>query len=407
MDTQLAWRNIWRNPRRTAVILVAVVIGVWSMICIAALMRGIVGGMVKNGIDTLTGHIQIHQRQYIDDPVVDHRIMDPQAVQAILEKALPAGSRWAQRVRVNAVASNARHSTGITLVGIQADKEARISFIGNAVTQGRYLQEDDTSAILIGKALAEQFETRIGKKIILMSRDANGDIASRAFRIVGIFQAEMAATEKGYLFVPIRTARKMLKMGPAVSEMAIMLPDADLSEPTAASLQDKVDGNDLVVRPWQQILPLVTAMLNLYDTFVLIWFLVIFVAMGFGIVNTTLMSVFERMREFGLLKALGLRPGRIIRGILTESALILLLGIVIGNILGLLTNWGLSLGGIDLSRLAQGVEYAGMARIIYPIVLVKDILAANLVVLLLGVIVSLYPAVKAARFMPVEALTHT
>jgi ABC-type lipoprotein release transport system permease subunit len=87
--------------------------------------------------------------------------------------------------------------------------------------------------------------------------------------------------------------------------------------------------------------------------------------------------------------------------------LILLLGIVIGNILGLLTNWGLSLGGIDLSRLAQGVEYAGMARIIYPIVLVKDILAANLVVLLLGVIVSLYPAVKAARFTPVEALTHT
>jgi ABC-type antimicrobial peptide transport system permease subunit len=148
-------------------------------------------------------------------------------------------------------------------------------------------------------------------------------------------------------------------------------------------------------------------MLNLYDTFILIWFLVIFVAMGFGIVNTTLMSVFERMREFGLLKALGMRPGRIIRGILTESALILLLGIVIGNILGLLTNWGLSFGGIDLSRLAQGVEYAGMARIIYPIVLVKDILAANLVVLLLGVIVSLYPAVKAARFTPVEALTHT
>jgi ABC-type lipoprotein release transport system permease subunit len=406
MDTQLAWRNIWRNPRRTAVILVAVVIGVWSMICIAALMRGIVGGMVKNGIDTLTGHIQIHQRQYIDDPVVDHRIMDPQAVQAILEKALPAGSRWAQRVRVNAVASNARHSTGITLVGIQADKEARISFIGTAVTRGHYLQESDTSAILIGKALAEQFETRIGKKIILMSRDANGDIASRAFRIVGIFQAEMAATEKGYLFVPIRTAQKMLKMGPAVSEMAIVLPDADLSQPTAASLQDKLDG-DLIVRPWQKILPLVTAMLNLYDTFVLIWFLVIFVAMGFGIVNTTLMSVFERMREFGLLKALGMRPGRIIRGILTESALILLLGIVIGNILGLLTNWGLSFGGIDLSRLAQGVEYAGMARIIYPIVLVKDILAANLVVLLLGVIVSLYPAVKAARFTPVEALTHT
>jgi ABC-type lipoprotein release transport system permease subunit len=407
MDYQLAWRNIWRNPRRTAVILVAVVIGVWSMICIAALMRGVVGGMLKNNIDTLTGHIQIHQRLYPDDPVVDYRIADPQAIAATLEEDLPKGSMWAPRVRVNAVASNARHSTGVSLVGIEPEMEARISFIGTAVTRGRYLEKSDTSAIVIGKALAEQFETRIGKKIILMSRDAAGDIASRAFRIAGIFQAEMEATEKGYVFVPIRTARKMLKMGPAVSEIAILLPDADMSEPTAASLQDKLDGDDLVVRPWQQILPLVTAMLNLYDTFVLIWFVVIFVAMGFGIVNTTLMSVFERMREFGLLKALGMRPGRIVRGILTESAAILLIGILIGNMLGLLTNWGLSFGGIDLSELAQGVEYAGMARIIYPIVLVKDILAANLVVLVLGVAVSLYPAVKAARFTPVEALTHT
>jgi ABC-type lipoprotein release transport system permease subunit len=406
MDYQLAWRNIWRNPRRTAVILVAVVIGVWSMICIAALMRGIVDGMVQNGIDTLTGHLQIHQRQFPDDPVVDHRVTDPHMVQAILEKELPGGSRWATRVRVNAVASNARHSTGVSLAGIEPDKEASISFIGAAVTRGRYLEQSDTSAILIGKALAEQFETRIGKKIILMSRDAEGDIASRAFRIVGLFQAEMEATEKGYVFVPIRTAQKMLKIGPAVSEIAVLLPDADMSEPAAARLQNRVNGDGLIVRSWQQILPLVTAILKLYDTFVFIWFLVIFVAMGFGIVNTTLMSVFERMREFGLLKALGMRPRRIVKGILTECAAILLLGIIIGNLLGIVTNWGLSFGGIDLSELAQGVEYAGMARIIYPVMLVKDILAANLVVLLLGVIVSLYPAIKAARFTPVEAMTH-
>ena len=407
MDYQLAWRNIWRNPRRTSVILVAVVIGVWSMICIAALMRGIVGGMVQNGINTLTGHLQIHQRQYPDDPVLDHRITNPAALMATLEKHLPKGSMLATRIRVNAVASNARHSTGVNLAGIEPDKESLISFIGTGVTQGRYLEEKDTSAILIGKALAEEFETRIGKKIILMSRDTKGDIASRAFRIVGLYQAEMEATEKSYVFVPIRTAQKMLKMGTAISEVAVMLPDAQMSEPYTARLKKDINGDELIVRSWQQILPLVTAMLKLYDTFVFIWFLVIFVAMGFGIVNTTLMSVFERIREFGLLKALGMRPGRIIKGILTESSIILLLGIMIGNILGVLTNWGLTFGGIDLSELAQGVEYAGMARIIYPIMLVKDILSANLVVLLLGLIVSLYPAIKAARFTPVEALIHT
>ncbi len=407
MDYHLAWRNIWRNPRRTSVILTAVVIGVWSMICIAALMRGIVGGMVQNGIDTLTGHLQIHESRYPDDPVVDHRIANVQKIYSAMERHLPQGSKWASRVRVNAMASNARHNTGVSMVGIEPGREAYISFIGGAVTQGRYLEERDTSAILIGRALAEEMETRIGKKIILMSQDINGDIASRAFRIVGLFRAEMEATEKSFLFVPLPTAQKMLKMGSAISEIAALLPDADMSESTVVRMQDTINTKELTVRSWQQILPLVTAMLKLYDTFVFIWFLVIFVAMGFGIVNTTLMSVFERMREFGLLKALGMRPGRIIMGILTESALILLIGILIGNLLGVLSNWGLSFGGIDLSELAQGVEYAGMARIIYPIMLVKDILAADLVVLLLGVFVSLYPAVKAARFTPVEALAHT
>ena len=129
--------------------------------------------------------------------------------------------------------------------------------------------------------------------------------------------------------------------------------------------------------------------------------------MGFGIVNTTLMAVFERMREFGLLKALGMKPWWIIREVLLESFFLLLLGIAAGNALGLLSSWALSGAGIDLSAMAAGVEFAGMPRIIYPAVQGKDILAANLVVLVLGLLVSLYPASKAARFTPVEALTRT
>jgi putative ABC transport system permease protein len=133
---------------------------------------------------------------------------------------------------------------------------------------------------------------------------------------------------------------------------------------------------------------------------------VVFVAMGFGILNTTLMAVFERMREFGLLKALGMRPIRIVKGILTEALIILFVGMLIGNGLGLISCYALSFHGIDLSALAQGVEYAGMSRVIIPQVIAKDLLGANLVVLSLGLLVCLYPAVKAARFTPVEAMVH-
>lgn len=406
MEYQMAWRNIWRNPRRTMVIMIAVIIGLWSMVFLSALMRGIISGMIKNNIDTLTGHIQIHQQNYPDDPVVDHRIADPDVIERAIQTQLPKGSRWGRRVRVNTVVNNARHNTGAVMVGIRPEEEKALSFIGTSVTQGRYLQSSDKNAVLIGRALADQMETRIGHKLILMSQDAEGEIASMAFRIRGIFRAELEATEKSYIFVTLDAAQKMLKMGGAVSEIAIVLPNHELAETIAERLRKQLAGLEVSVRSWRQILPLITAALKLYDTFVLIWFLVVFVAMGFGIVNTTLMAVFERMREFGLMKALGMRPARIVRGILTEAALILLCGMAAGNLLGLATCWLVSQTGIDLSALAEGVEYAGMARVIYPHVWLKDVLNANGVVLILGLLVSLYPAVKAARFLPVQALAH-
>jgi ABC-type lipoprotein release transport system permease subunit len=407
MDFKIAWRNIWRNPRRTSVILLAVVIGVWSMVFLGALMRGILEGMIHNGIDTLTGHIQIHQSKYPDDPSVDHRIADPAAIEQILRNHLPQDSHWALRIRVNTVANNARHSSGVTLVGIDPKNEASVSFIGSAITQGRYLESRDRSAILVGHALANQFETGLGRKLILMTQDKNGQIASRAFRIRGVFRGEMEATEKNYVFVTRRAAQDMLNLDQAVSEIAIRLSAQGIAEKTAQVLKTQLAGRDLLVRSWQEALPLLKTYLQLYDSFILIWFVVVFVAMGFGILNTTLMAVYERMREFGLLKGLGMRPGRIVKGILTEVLFILVFGILLGNLLGLASCWALSYNGIDLSALAKGAEYAGMSRVIFPVVWVKDIASANLVVLVLGLLVCLYPAFKAARFTPVEAMAHT
>lgn len=406
MHAQLAWRNIWRNPRRTAVILTAVVIGVWTMLVMTALMRGVSNGMVENAVSTLTGDIQIHAAGYRSDPVIDHTMFDMDTVEGILSATLPDGTATALRIRVNAVAGNARHSGGVTLVGIVPDAEQRVSFMGpDAVVDGGYLTPADENGILIGAALAEKFNTRPGKKLVLMSRDTSGAVASRAFRIKGLFSAEMAATEKQFVFVQMETAREMLHLPGGVSEICIVLPDGKHLEPVALTLKNRL-GKTYEIHTWKELLSAITAYLDLFDGFMFLWYLVVFIAMGFGIVNTTLMSVFERMREFGVLKALGMKPSWIVRGVLTESAFLLATGVGLGNILALATVAAVGTGGIDLTFLAAGVEFAGMSRIIHPCLGGRDVMIANLVVFLLGLVVSGYPAMKAARITPVAAMTH-
>ena len=406
MHILLAWRNIWRNPRRTGVILLAVIIGVWSMLVLSSLMRGIMEGMIDDGIATLTGDIQIHHPDYPADPSAINSIADPKRIFAVLEDVLPPGSLVTSRVRINAVANTARHTYGVTLVGIDPELEKKMSFLGSSLDAQHFLSEPGGNGLLIGQALADQFQTTEGRKIIIMAQDIHGRIASRAFRIRDIFNAGMESSEKQFVFVRKETAQDMLKMGSSVSEFSILLPRHDLAQNVAEHISSLLSGSSVNVRTWQQALPLLNVYLDLYDGFVLIWFLVVFAAMGFGIVNTTLMAVFERMREFGLLKALGMPPLQIVRTILTESFFLLLCGLAAGNTLGLLTCFLLNHTGIDLSSLAQGAEFANISRIIYPAVWAKDLVTANAVVLILGLTVSLYPAIKAARFQPVKAMHY-
>ena len=407
MDVRLAWRNLWRNPRRTGVILTAVCIGVWSMIFLGSLMRGIMQGMIDNGISTLTGDVLIQHQAYPRDPSVANSLPDSTALDQALAAALPEGSRTAKRIRVSAVVSNARHTSGVKLVGIEPEREARVSFIGTSPIQGSLLSSGDDRSILIGQALAEQFETGPGRKLIVMSQNRQGEIASRAYRILGLFDAEMRSTEKGTVFVTRSSASAMLGMDDLLSEVSVILPEHSQADAVKDRLQSRLPGSTFLVRTWKEALPLLEIYIQLYDGFILIWFIIVFIAMGFGIVNTTLMAVFERMREFGLLKSLGMRPRRIVSMILTESLYILGIGMIAGTGLGISTALAVAQTGIDISALAQGAEFANMSRVIIPSLRYGDILVANGVVLILGLVVSLYPAVKAARFSPVKALTAT
>lgn len=405
MLNQLAWRNIWRVPRRTVIVLMAVIIGVWAMVVLGAFMAGTIDQMVQNGIETLTGHIQIHKKGYFNDPSIVYTIDEPRKVYEELAK-LPSEVRWSRRVRVPAVVSNARNSSGATLVGIVPREEDGVSFIETAVTQGSYLKDEEPHSVLIGRKLAERMGTRLGNKLVLMSQDTNGEIASGGFRITGIFQAEMESTEEQFVFILLTSAQKMLNMGESISEISVLAPRMDM----VSSLQELLGsrlGNDYEVLNWKELLPLITTTLEIWDNFNYIWYLVIFIAMAFGLVNTMLIAVFERFREFGMLKAVGMKPRWIIMQIMLEAFWLLMVGTVVGDLLGFGTVTWLSRIGIDLTAFAQGVEKSGLPKIIFPILDVRDMVLSNVLVLVLGLTVNLYPALKAGHITPVKALART
>jgi len=405
----MAWRNIWRNPKRTCIILVAVVIGAWTMLTFSALSRGMMASTLENALNTLTGHIQIQNAMFREDPSVENRIIQPAPVAELLNQSLPKGALWAFRIQVNGVAANAGNSQGITIMGIDPEKEPNLSFYGDMTPKGELLAPGDDHGIIVGEALLNNFETKIGRKLVLMTQDANRETASRAFKIKGTFKAEMQSTEKQYVFITLGAAQTLLGIKNDVSLACVRLPDNTGINPQALkNVLDAVRQNlsqNLIALTWKDLLPLLKGYLGMFDRFMLLWYLVIFIAMAFGLVNTMLMAVLERTREFGLLKALGLKPARIIINVLLECLILLMTGIVVGNLLGLLTLYLFS-GGIDMSFMAQGSEFWGMGRMVVPFFTVKDVCYVNAVIIGLGALVCLYPAIKAARITPVQAMSQ-
>lgn len=404
MLTRIAWRNIWRNHRRTLVMIAAISIGVWAMVVMTALMVGMVDQMVRDSVRNLTGHIQIHAPRYRDDPAITNSMAPPD--ETLLEAlSQPKIKAWSTRVRLPAVITSERESVGVMLVGIDPASERQISFIGDKVTQGHYLESPDDKGILIGKKLAERLETKLGHRLVVMSQDPDNNIVDRGFRVVGIFDTELEATETGFVFIGKHTAQKMLRMGNQISELALISDGYRKLGPLTKRVHQAAPG--LEVLAWTSLEPYMKTMLTVMDGFAYIWYIIVFLAMSFGLVNTLLMAVFERTREIGLVQALGMAPRYILLQVLIESLFLLLIGLAAGNLISLATLLPI-LDGWDISAIGtEGLEWAGMSSVIYPKITLKDIITSNIVVIILGIAASLYPAWRASRYVPVEAITRT
>jgi lipoprotein-releasing system permease protein len=400
--TTLARRNLWRNYRRTIIMVAAISIGVWAMIFMTALMRGMVNDMVRDGIRSLPGEVQAHHPDFLDDPSVNN-LLAPSDAQISRAFATSKIDRWASRIRVPAVISSERESRGVTLFGVDPERELSINALGSDVVEGRRLEGVDDSGVVIGRRLAEKLETEVGKRIVLMSQDPNNEIADRGFRVVGLFKAQLASYEETLVFAGKSTVQKMLRIGDRVSEVAVTGDDYRNVDTLYREVHALL-GDDAEILPWQKLDPYLGSMLAVMDGFALVWMIVIFLALSFGLVNTLVMAVFERVREIGLMLALGMRPSSILGQIIVESVMLLSLGLLVGNALA----WASVLPlreGIDISAVAEGMEMFGAASILYPEIEWRDVLTANVVVLTLGFLASLSPALRASRYDPIEAIT--
>ena len=400
--SMLAWRNLWRNHRRTIVMVSAITIGVWAMIFMTALMRGMVNDMVRDGIRALPGHVQVHHPEFRDDPSILNLIPTSDAVlTAAFSQAGFDG--WSSRVKVPAVISSERESRGVTLIGVDPALERSLNAIGSEIAVGRNLEDVNDGGVVIGRKLAEKLDTEIGKRIVLMSQDPDNEIADRGYRIVGLFEANLEQVEESFVFVAKATLQKMLRIEDEVTEVAVLASDYRNLEAVTEKVAG-LAGENVEVLPWQDLDAYLGSMLKVMDGFVLVWMIVVFLALSFGLVNTLVMAVFERVREIGLMLALGMRPSNILGQIIVESALLLVFGLILGNVLAWASVVPLK-DGIDISAVAQGMEMFGASSVLYPELELKDMITANVVVLVLGFFASLSPAWRASRYEPIEAIT--
>lgn len=401
--TSLAWRNLWRNQRRTLITFLAITVGVWSMIVLAAIMDAWAMSAFHASVNNLTGHGQIHSKHYLDDPGVDHCLapLSPGLVE-MLDSAQV--KRWARRVRVSAIVQSERENAPVTLVGIEPQRERGLSFIADAVNAGHYPENNQAAGVLLGKKLAKRLRTRLGKRVVLLSQAQDGSVAEQGFRVIGIYESDHKEIESHFVFVSISQAQKMLGIDNDLSEVAFRVEDLQTLPDVLARLKKLQPQLD--IKSWDELEPFSKAIIDISTGTIAMWTVTMFILVAFGLINTLLMAVFERTREFGLFQALGMRPKFILLQVLIESIMLIGLGVLAGMITGVLTIL-IFHDGLDLGVLAEGAAAFGAGRVLYPQV---DWMQGSLIALfvwLMGIIVSIYPAWHAAREVPVEAINKS
>ncbi len=402
MITKIAWLNIWRSRTRSLVVISSIIIGIWSLVFLLAFMKGQVNNYISSIIENETSHIQMHHPHFKEDFKVDQLIPEAQQLMGDIRDSLAVRAITA-RVLLNGMLASSAAAQGVMVKGVDLDQEQDVTHLTNKIIDGDPIDGKRKNQMLISQRMAEKLKVKVRSKVVLTFQNVHADISTAAFRISGIYKTTSKRNDELYVFARIDDLRRLAEMPDgSAHQLAILVNDFDATDTIAAQVANAYPS--LKVETYKQISPDLELFNSQIQLNMIIMTTIFMLALIFGIINTMLMAVLERMKELGMLMAVGMNKLRVFMMVVLETIYIALVGAPIGMLLGYLTTKYLYRVGIDLSAWSEALEEFGMANIIRPEVDTNTFLTISIAVIITAVLASIYPALKAIRLQPVEAL---
>jgi ABC-type lipoprotein release transport system permease subunit len=400
----LASRNIYRNWQRTLVTTLAMAFACSIMIIYSALMDGMLIGSERQAVIMNRGDIQIHAKGYRNDPDIYTTISDSETLlKTIRSKGFYATPR---RYAFGLVAS-AESSSGVQLSGMDLIYEQQVTEINQHVKTGNWLNKNDPYGVVIGKKLSRLLAADIGDELVFIGQTADGYMANEIFKVRGILKSVSASIDSSSVFISKNSLIEILSLSPGAHEIAIMRPDRN-TDLQIATAQIATIASDHETLNWRELMPLIARFLDTADDQTIIMLIFTYIAVATVVLNAMLMSVFERIHEFGIMKAIGVTPLQSILLIYTETLLQTTLACIIGLISGLWISLYFENHGLDMSSMAGDISFAGIALdpIWYAYVSPEILLNPILFLFLISLLAVVYPAIKIARIKAVDAIHY-
>lgn len=401
----LASRNVYRHRHRSVVTILAMTFACTMMIVFAALMDGFAIGSERNVVSMNTGDIQIHLPGYRDDPDI-YSLIDnaDQLVAQFRSEQFYA----TERLFTFGLMASDQGSSGVQLRGVDLDYEPTVTDIDQHIMAGEWLSENDKQGVVIGKKLSKLLDVGLGDELVFVGQTADGYMANDRFQIKGILKSVSASIDNAGVFMSNGMLRELITLPKGAHELVLMRTDRR-GNLTLTTEQLKTSlGAELEVMNWQHLMPVINRFLETAHIQTLIMMIFTYIAVASVVLNAMLMSVFERIHEFGIMKAIGVKPKQLIILIYAEMFIQTFLAVLLAVLAGSSLSWYLQENGLDMSSLTDGISFAGLAfdPIWYAALTLNSVLIPTLFLLVIAAIAVIYPAVKVAVIQPIDAMHH-